>query len=185
MFFGFLFILTGGLFAVSAPTGAYIGWGIMLAGLLLGLIWTALEEMIREGAGTSLSSTRLGVFPPRIDRRQSSIRKRLGRSELQNTLTVSPICCVGRYLLRRRNVCIFPLAPSRHTAVTYHWLLHMVASSSTRVTVARMGLSRFLLCRLMKPMMELIRSSATMIPTRTRTVSCSFNKTSRASPPCT
>jgi hypothetical protein len=42
MFFGFLLILTGGLFAVSAPTGAYIGWGIMLVGLLLGLIGTAL-----------------------------------------------------------------------------------------------------------------------------------------------
>jgi hypothetical protein len=141
--------------------------------------------MIRENAGSCLSSTRLLLYPPRHrSSSERSIRKRFGRSGLQFTVTVSPTRCLGRYLLRLRNVYVCPVAPSRHTAVTYHWLLHMVASSSTRATVARMGLSRFLLCRLMKPMMELIRSSATMTPTRTRTLSCSFKKTSRASPPC-
>lgn len=42
MFFGLMLILTGGLFAVGAPNGAYIGWGFMLLGILLGIIGTAL-----------------------------------------------------------------------------------------------------------------------------------------------
>lgn len=124
--------------------------------------------MIRENAGSCLSSTRLLLYPARHrSLSERSIRKLFGRSGLQITVTVSPTRCLGLYLLRMRNVCIFPVALSRHTAFTYHWLPHMVASSCTCATVARMGLSRFLLCRLMKPMMELIRSSTTMTPTRT------------------